>query len=482
MKLNIFALTMLLSAAGASASTQEQSYISSQQISAVDSRVNVSMTIDLKALDVKSRQACIITPMLTNGADTLLLDQIGVYGRSRYIQHQRGNDDALTPPATVIKASDAKSSYSYSASVPYSNWMDGATLSVSSQTYGCAGCAAGKPATIQHLAFIQAPKLNLIDALVYVTPPVATEKVRTLSGRANVEFAVNKTDLKADFRNNYSELQRIRAGIDSVRSDNDVTIKSITIKGFASPEGSYASNERLAKGRTEAVKRYVEQLYSFPASLLATDYQPEDWDGLRAWVEASNIGHKDELLQIINNTGLQPDARDAKLRSAYPAEYATLLNTVYPSLRHTDYAIEYTVRAYSDPKEILQIMKTRPGNLDLNEFYIAASSLPAGSEEFNNVFDTAAHLYPNDPVANLNAANAAMAGKDIAKAEKLLAKAGDSPEAIHARGVLATIKGDYQQATQLLQQANSLGIAQSQELLNYISAASAFSAPGSNNK
>ncbi len=54
-------------------------------------------------------------------------------------------------------------------------------------------------------------------------------------------------------------------------------------------------------------------------------------------------------------------------------------------------------------------MAERPNELSLEEFYLLAQSYPAGSKEFDEVFDIAVRMFPNDPVANLNAANAAMA-------------------------------------------------------------------------
>ena len=56
-----------------------------------------------------------------------------------------------------------------------------------------------------------------------------------------------------------------------------MTITSLSIKGYASPEGPYANNERLAKGRTEALVDYVRNLYSFPAGLATTSWEAEDW-------------------------------------------------------------------------------------------------------------------------------------------------------------------------------------------------------------
>ena len=82
---------------------------------------------------------------------------------------------------------------------------------------------------------------------------------------------------------------------------------------------------------------------------------------MREWVEKSNIENRDGILSIINSS-LAPDPRDAKIRSTYPKQYAFLLANVYPALRHSDYKIDYTIRSYSDPKEIIEVLYTRPQN------------------------------------------------------------------------------------------------------------------------
>ncbi len=283
-------------------------------------------------------------------------------------------------------------------------------------------------------------------------------KTRELRGRAFVDFPVNRTEINPDYRNNHVELAKIRASIDSVRNDRDVTITALSIKGFASPEGSWNNNVRLAKGRTEALKTYVETLYHFEPGFITTSYEPEDWDGLREWVEKSNIENRDGILSIINSS-LAPDPRDAKIRSTYPKQYAFLLANVYPALRHSDYKIDYTIRSYSDPKEIIEVLYTRPQNLSLQEFFTAASTLEPGSQTYNDLFETAVRLYPDSEVANLNAASSAIQRGDYEGAARYLDKAGEAPEAIYNRGIISARQGDYETALGFFERAAMLRVA-----------------------
>ena len=293
-------------------------------------------------------------------------------------------------------------------------------------------------------------------------------KTREISGSAFIDFPVSQTVINPSYRNNTVELAKITGTIDSVKRDSDITIKSIFIKGFASPESPYSNNTRLAKGRTEALKEYVESLYHFGEGFIKTDFEPEDWAGLEKYVMASSLRHKSEILEAIRSDR-EPDTKEWVIKSKWKDDYHFLLENCYPALRHSDYTIEYEIRSYSTPAEIEAVLRTAPQNLSLEEFYILAQSYEAGSEEFNELFETAVRMYPDDPVANLNAANSAILKKDYRTALKYLEKAGNTPEAIYTRGILEVYMEDNDAAKPYLMEARKLGISQADVVLKEIS-------------
>ena len=92
-------------------------------------------------------------------------------------------------------------------------------------------------------------------------------------------------------------------------------------------------------------------------------------------------------------------------------------------------------------------MLTQPQKLSLNEFYLPAQACSPGSDEFNEIFETAVRMYPEDTAANLNAANTAMQKGDLKNAEHYLRKAGESPEALYARGAYAGVRNGRRLST-----------------------------------
>ena len=425
--------------------------------------MKVDLDLGLGDFDLTKDRVAVFTPVIVNGADSLELPAVGLYGRTRWFQYLRNGERPLGGEGEQsIRWSERPGALSYSEIVPYAEWMNGSELYLRRQDYGCCSLLLDECST--PLADFSQISVTYVPVFRYVTPVAEAVKSRELSGRAYIDFPVNRTEIYPEYRNNPVELRKIIATIDSVRLDKDVTVKSITIKGYASPESPWDNNTRLAKGRTATLKNYVQNMYHFEEDFIQTDYEPEDWAGLREYVAGSTLEHRNEILALIDSD-MEPDPKEWKIKSTYPAEYKFLLQTVYPGLRHSDYKIEYTIRGFSDVNEIRELMRTAPQKLSLNEMFLLAQSLEPGCDEYNEVFELAVRMFPDSETANLNAANAAMGRNDFYSANRYLAKAGDSAEAVYARGVLAALKGSYAEAEKLVREAASMGLEGTEETL-----------------
>lgn len=470
----ILALTLLATSSAAKAQGPVISTFSSVDTVAVglditdvsmkraSGQMNVSMTLGLSDLKMKGDRAIVYTPLIVAESDTLALTPVSLYGRTRWIQYRRnGRVPSGVPAETAYKFSDRPAVMEYSESVPWQPWMNNAELIMRRDDYGC--CNRLLDAADADLARYH--QVAYIPVFRYMRPVGSAPKHRELEGQAFVDFPVDQTIIYPEYRRNTAELDSIRRTIDVVRNDPDATIETVWLKGFASPESPYQHNTELAIGRTEALKKYIQGLYHFDSNQILTDYEPEDWEGLRRAVAASSLEHRDQILAIIDSD-LAPDPKEWKIKSTYPDEYRFMLENFYPPLRHTNYKVSYVVRSYSTPEEIFEIMKTRPGHLSLGEFYTAASTLEPGSDAFNDVFETAARIYPNDPDANINAANAAMNRGDYSAAARYLAMAGNSADADYARAVLATLTEQYDDARSYLSSALAKGFRASDDELS----------------
>ncbi|MCD8266135.1 MAG: DUF3868 domain-containing protein [Prevotellaceae bacterium] len=455
------ALALMASAAEAQNNVVDGISVSNVKLDHDDGRFTVDLDLSLKELDVERNRAVLVTPRLINGEDSVDFPSVAVYGRRRYYYYIRNNVSMLTGTEEGnFRTGEKPDEKQYHEVLPYESWMNGATLWLHRDLYGCCNSLIDEQAAPlgEYWAFE--------PVLVYVTPS-PNKEARSLQGRANIVFRVNKTDIDPTYHNNTAELAKIRATIDSVRTDSDVIITSVWLKGYASPESPYAHNTELAKGRVAAVKAYVQNLYKFADGVIVTEYEPENWKELREYVDKSTLAHRSEILTLID-TNMDLDAKEANIKKAYAADYKYLLNNCYPYLRHTDYRVSYVVRAFTDIEEIRRVYAAEPSKLSLNEMFLLAQEYEPGSEEFTEIFETAVRMYPNSEEANLNAAVAEIKRGDLEDARKHLEKAGDSAEADYTRGVVSVMDKDYATARPLLESAKEKGISEADYCLNYV--------------
>ena len=432
--------------------------IDNVQTNVENKRVDVAFRLNLNNLKLKAEQQLILTPLLAADGDTTALQPIIINGRSQQIRMQRaGKLDAKNTngeqPIVVLRKNGTEQSINYRQSVERIRPVEADQLQVLAAQDLC-GCGDLKNQDRTLITTID----NLgawMPALAFVKPAAEARKQRAEKGEAYLSFRVNKTDIVVDLFDNSRELAKIMKTIDVVREDKNVEITGINIHGFASPDGPYANNERLARERAASLKNYVANLYPINAKLFSSNSTPEDWDGFRRKVQQSNLANKEEIIKI-SNSSLAPDDKDKRIRQLYPHDYAVIMSDIYPRLRHSDYTVSYTVRPFS-VEEAKQILKTRPQQLSLQEMFLVAQTMEPGSTEFNEVFDIAVRMFPDDPTANLNAACADLQRRYIASAEKHLQKADNSAAALNARGALAVMKKDYQLARQLFADAVAAG-------------------------
>ena len=432
-------------------------------INETDSVMSVSMDFHHNYDRIKTNNWITILPVVTNGRDSVMLEPLYFYGRSAYYNFLRNNK--RVSKEMRFRADRAAHTINYSTEIPFESWMDTASVAIIENSQWCCFYPSVEGSAI---VYKKEPsiKFEYVPQFVYVVPKAEGVKSRSISASAYINFPAGKTDIDPYYGNNRKELAKIMATVDSVRTDKDITVSSLFLKGYASPEGMYDRNIILSAARTESLKNYILGLAPQLRGVVRSESVPENWDDLRRFVEKSNISHKDEILEVINS-GREPDNKEWVLKSRYKSEYKYLLEACYPLLRRTDYTISYTIRSYTDPQEIVRIMFEAPQKLSLNEFYLASKALEEGTPQFKEAFEIAVRMFPNDEIANLNVANAAMAEGNLKEAERYLSKAGISVEAEYARGVFYALSEDYAKAKEYFAKSSD-SIPQAKEALAVI--------------
>ena len=424
-----------------------------------DTQLLVGMDVTLPAdMKVDANGVLALTPILVekDGANKAL-PAIYVYGRTRQLVAERTGKIPADAFQIVRRDNGDVQTIRYTARVPYENWMNGSDLKMLGTISGCADCMQE-----ENLAYISPVLIEryVPQPVIAFVKPAAEIKQRAEKGSAYLDFPVNQTKIYKDYRRNPYELAEINRTIQVVKDNADTKITGISLHGYASPEGTYANNTRLAKGRSEALKSYIMNEYGMPADLFTVEYTPEDWAGLRAYVEKKPVAHKEQVLELIDSNIDNLDVKESRIKALDGQMYKELLRDIYPALRHTDYMVHYTVRAYNID-EAKELLKTRPQLLSLEEMYLVAQTYEEGSEEFNEVFDIAVRMYPADPIANINAAAMELKRGNIDQAVRYLERSDKSSAAAqNNQGVYHLLKGELSQAEVCFNKAKSLGAEQ----------------------
>lgn len=410
----------------------------------------ITLKADISSLQLSRNQSLVCTPLVESGDSIRALDPIIINGKVRHILYER-MERTDKKEVEIRRYNKKEQTVDYLARTPYADWMEKADVTLVMDDCGC-GWKALSQNRDKLFALNFAEPVVIDPMLVYVKPAPEEVKARHLDGSAYLDFPVNQITINPDYRNNSAELKKIQQTVEAVKNDPYATITSLSIKGYASPEGTYKGNAYLAENRAKALLNYVKEHYDLSGVELTVDFEPEDWEGLEAAVEKGNLPDKEELLAIIRaDEPADWDAREWKLKSLNGgSSYKILLRDVYPSLRHSDYRVNYHIRNFS-LDEAKQIIQSDPSKLSLNEMFLVAETYETGSEPFNEVFEVAVRMYPDDPVSNLNAAISAINTRQLDKAKRYLAKANDCPEKQLAEASILMLEGKTDEARTLLE-------------------------------
>lgn len=451
----------------ASAPGQAPIRIDNLAISRQDTLLILNAEMVLDALHLGSNRQMYISPEVSDSmGNRLLLPEILVNGRNMQYAVERGTLKATSSKHPDVLRMITRQGHKpqrerYSVTFPFQLWMLDSSTAVS---FAIDSCGCGRPMGSEVLDPSIKLDLNPGPQMLraYITPEVTELPVFIHEGKARVQFEVDKTELHEQpyttkngiYIDNRAELQVIDDSISYALSDPNVEIAEIYVCGYASPESPYIHNDELATKRSRALAEYIANRYSIPRESSKYDAVPENWVEFREIVANSyeiSESQRRDLLALIDEPAYGPYDYDEKEKTLktdprFAKLYSSLiLPKWFPVLRATKFQIITRLKPMDD-EQLAEVMKKNPRQMSLNQMFRVARLYKEGSEEFDKAIQTALEVYPDDPTANLNAAIRALNDEDLDAAEEYLKKAGHTPEAENARGILATYRGDAEGA------------------------------------
>ncbi|MDR0427447.1 MAG: hypothetical protein LBH12_02465, partial [Dysgonamonadaceae bacterium] len=330
---------------------------------------------------------------------------------------------------------------------------------------------------------IELPEIHIGDGVLATaalmditseTPAIAEDNFQRIireAHDANIMFLIQQAELRS------SELKKgelidwkdLVAGADAAPNQN----VDIEISSYASPDGGYDLNEKLAERREANTEKYLNKELKkaqIDAPVNAR-YTAQDWDGFKALVEKSNIQDKDLILRVLSMYS-DSEQREREIKNI-SAVYSDLTEEVLPQLRRSRLTANIEIIGKSD-EEIASLAASNPKSLNIEELLYAAT-LTSSLDSKENIYKKVTEIYPRDSRAFNNVGVIEYLKGNLSSAETYFNRAnqiaGSLPEANLNLGFIALSKGNAEKAQEYF--GNAAGVPELNNAMGHLSVANA---------
>lgn len=457
--------------------------------------LRVFLDIDFSDIRLNASTAVTFTPLLSGATAQVELAPVIVSGRKRFRFDRRSyalesaHNRPFTAPLMVLverRRTPLPAKVAYQISVPFASWMQGASLLLRQEMKDCCDLQLlGVDTLVQHLtvtgasgAVLARPLTSALPVAIVSRPPSTAvavsapivqllptteanfyvhrvsflqpdvnndEKRNTERATLYIDYPIGQHQVLPHYRNNSAEIAKIDSILSPLLTSQLSKLESIRVCGYSSPDGTYQENTLLADARSRLFTSYLHSVYHLSRQLIEVTHVPEDWDGLERLLRQDCPSYAEAALNIIRRYGIFSGREKQLMDLQGGVPYRNMLQQFFPLLRRIEVSVQYSTRAVSGA-EAVELIYTHPELLSLSEMYAAARYYRAGTEQYREVYEIAAYRFPDDVVANINAASAVMITGDLQSAEGYLRKAANDPRAWNNLGMLAYMKGETEQA------------------------------------
>ncbi len=291
----------------------------------------------------------------------------------------------------------------------------------------------------------------------------AFQRVVEQKQEANIKFLIQQAELrKSELQNN--SVQEFVNLLKRISGDREnMMLGNIEVSAYASPDGGFALNEKLANKRQENTEGFVKQQLK-QAKVegdIEANYTAQDWEGFQQLVQASDIQDKDVILRVLSMYK-DPQEREQQIKNMSHG-FQELADGILPELRRARLTINYETLG-NDDETIFNQIKSDPSKLSVEELIYAASIAETPAEQ-ESILKTTTSIYPKDSRAYNNLAALAYSKGNYDEAQRYLTQAAGTglacAETKANQGLLALQRGDIKAAENYIGQAgNASGLAE----------------------
>ena len=407
-------------------------------------RVKVDVTFPEKGINKKA--SADITPMLGNTA----LKSVRVQG-----EKATGNGEVI--------AYKAGGKVTYTDVVAYTPDMEATDLMVTGKVFkGDKEKEEMTPTKIADATIIT-PYLVNKDFKVIVAKDefrrVTEETFVAQLNYAKGQSTVTSSEMKQD------DIKAYQAFLEKAQADPKVALKSVSLTGFASPEGEEDKNnslstDRAATGKVSAMKvAKTAKNETAGGEIYKEVGSGEDYDGFKKELTADTKMNEDDknLVLRVLETISNPVEREKAMRDMGKT-FNYLDKNIFPQLRRTEIVAVYDQTGFSD-EELMALSTSNPDTLNLEELLFTAALYTDLNEQLR-VYKIAETRFPDDYRTSNNVGAVLYIQNKLSEAKGQFEKANGVQDNVISKnnlGAIAGVEGDRTKSMELLDQANGAG-------------------------
>jgi len=210
------------------------------------------------------------------------------------------------------------------------------------------------------------PKAILFDNHFKQVVPEAFE--------ADIKYVINRADVRRSEMKK-DEIGGLNETLKAANENERLELKGIEISAYASPDGELDLNTKLADKRQKTANKYLAgqlkkadiEVADELMTLLAT---PEDWEGFKKAMEASDIQDKEMILRVLSMHS-DPVVREQEIKNL-TAAFEVIAEEILPELRRSKFTVNMDKIGWSD-EELVDLFANNPDKLVLEELLYTAT-------------------------------------------------------------------------------------------------------------
>lgn len=298
--------------------------------------VYVSIYLNLQDYYVELGDSLTLTPLIRANSNALELPNVVLIGQGLqgfYLFNRSLIDARLY---RLPQASGQKNEL-YRTKVPYEPWMNSSRLDMKIDLNQIGGFPLYSYAeALKNGINAKVPKVQMplpTARQEFTSTPSPTENIfsnRADPSQVSATFDLRLAGKKPFVVANQEEVDKIKALIDWVMTNENVSLTGVYITSYTSVDGIYMDNDELTKEQSLAFKRALQAGNNYPEPLFFTEFKGEDWPGLTELVKQSNMPYQQEVLNIINNTGIFTGRELKLMQLAQGNPYRYMRDNLFP--------------------------------------------------------------------------------------------------------------------------------------------------------